>query len=180
MSVVVCSLPPLLLTWALNMGDPFPPHLVWTPVMDLDGTRGQSSRFIAGSDPTEACPPPDLPPSVGRTMAPPSAKQPPPPPPALHLFLCAPLFFDCCFSKENGERHANGLPREWSVFIYRQSKHRNSLAGSPMCLAPTSFPSAVAQASLTLTAIYVGLRAVLIIRTLALGVTLAAALASVL
>lgn len=124
--------------------------------------------------------PPDLPPSVGRTMAPPSAKQHPPPPPALHLFLCAPLFFDCCFSKENAERHANGLPREWSVFIYRQSKHRNSLAGSPMCLAPTSFPSAVAQASLTLTAIYVGLRAVLIIRTLALGVTLAAALASVL
>lgn len=146
--------------------------------MDLDGTRGQSSRFMAGFDPTEACsPPPTFPPPLGE---PPSAKQPPPPPPALHLFLCAPLFFDCRFSKENGERHANGLPREWSVFIYRQSKHRNSLAGSPMCLAPTSFPSAVAQASLTLTAIYVGLRAVLIIRTLALGVPLAAALASAL
>lgn len=66
MSVVVCSLPPLLLTWALKMGDPFPPHLVWTPVMDLDGTRGQSSRFIAGSDPTEACsPPPTFPPRLG-------------------------------------------------------------------------------------------------------------------
>lgn len=57
------------------------------------------------------------------------------------------------------------LPREQPVFIYRGSKHRNSWPVQRVARVMVSvFPSAVPQASLTLTAISISPHAILIIQ----------------